>query len=122
MPKRELRPRPIIITRGRFDFPVKPNPLRVSRRFGEAPHIVFDNQTLLYAQVNFFEDDLILDAKGKPLKSVPAIAPGGKSDPLTVNTRLGEGTYSYQVKLYDEGRTVSIEASGRSRPEVEIQR
>jgi hypothetical protein len=123
MPESKPKPRPIDITEGKFDFPVKPNPFRVSPSVGEGPLFVVNNRTRLTAEVRFSRN-LVLTPSGKPVGSL-TIPPRKKSDLLVVNImnikeRLG--SYPYQVKLSDARGRILVEASGRSRPEVEIQK
>lgn len=117
--------RPVMVTfkKDFVPFRVKPGFLRVSRKFGESPEIVLINDTVFPVEFRF-PDDLMLDPKtGKCVTSAPLTPKGTASATmeLDVNDKYkgGNTTEPYDVCVFVVPN-YCIDASGGSRPEVDI--
>jgi hypothetical protein len=118
-PESTPQPRPIYVRLGSFDFRVRPATFRYSPPYGEGGEFVLVNQTEFDAAVDFVTDDLVLGSEG-PIRELPLPA-GRTSAPLRVNPAIPNGTYPYKVSLA-LGRDVAIEATGGSRPDIDVQK
>ena len=90
--------------------------LRVDKAAGEGASFQFNNKTRLHVQIDFLEQNLVLDPATHEVVPNLTLDPGQSSDPLLVNVDLGHGTYMYRVYLVE----AQIEAEGGSRPGIEI--
>ena len=115
-------PRPVTVKVQTSKIAVRPQPFRVALQYGEGAEFKFENDTPFDIDVDFLRDDLVRDAHGQYVRRLP-VDHGSPSDPLTVNLDLPNGIYPYQV-LVQLGVALSpgFEASGGSRPEIEIRK
>ena len=115
-------PRPVTIEVQQFKFAVKPHPFRVAPKYGEGGQFVFENNTPVDLDVDFLRDDLIRNAQGQFITAM-AVKHESSSEQLTVNLDLPSGRYPYQVLVqFGVALQPGFEATGGSRPEVEIRK
>jgi hypothetical protein len=118
-------PRPISVTKGQFGFKVCPPRFPVNEPLGLGPDFVLSNRSGEDMRVTF-PPRLVIDREtGKAITDLFVVVNRGKKN-LRVNVdyqppeqeRTVSEVYSYEVFMLK----AEIEASGCSRPEVEIQR
>jgi len=110
------KPRSVDIKKKADNFGYSCQNLRVDREAGEEPSFEFKNKTKFNVEINFLDQNLVVDpATGKVLPAVQ-LGPNRTSQPLLVNLELASGTYLYRVYLVEP----DIEAEGGSRPGIEI--
>jgi len=115
-------PRPISVTKAQFGFKVCPPRFLVNEPLGLSSALRLFNHSGQDMRVTF-PADLILDEAGKPIQA-PFVMVDKAHRNLTVNLkyvppeRTVSEVYPYEVFMLK----AEIEASGCSRPEVEIQR
>jgi hypothetical protein len=118
-------PRPISVTKGQFGFKVCPPRFPVNEPLGLGPDFVLSNRSGEDMRVTF-PPGLVIDRDtGRPIVAPFAVVNRDKKN-LKVNVdyqppdqeRTVSEVYAYEVFMLK----AEIEASGCSRPEVEIQR
>jgi hypothetical protein len=105
----------VVISRYQFGFRVRPGTFRVDPEFHLGPAFRLTNATGLRVTVTFPDDLDIQDSRSR--KAVRVVLPNGGSEDFTVKTRR-PGRWEYTVSIPD----ALIEASGHSRPDIEIVR
>jgi hypothetical protein len=105
--------RRVVISRYQFGFRVRPGTLRIDPAFGLGRAFRLTNATGFVVLVEFPESLDVVDSRG--VKVVRFALPNGGDKDLTVRTRR-TGRYEYVVLI----REARIEASGHSRPDIEI--
>jgi len=114
----DLTSRPITITRRTFGYAVNPGVLRVDMTLREGEAFTFRNRSRLTARITF-PANAVLDEGGKPVTTPVIIEPGPRDDRnLRVNVAYGADWFEYIVFM----EQAEIEASGASRPGIEIVR
>jgi hypothetical protein len=112
-----LPARPITISRRRFGYRVNPGTFRVDLAFSEGETFVIRNRCGLSAEVTF-PDNTVFDDKGNLVSRPCKIDSGAAHDrKFSVNVDYGDW-FDYIVTILAAG----IEASGHSRPDIEIVR
>jgi len=111
--KPALLPRRVVISRYQFGFRVRPGTFRVDPEFHLGPAFRLTNATGLRVTVTFPDGLEVVDSRGE--KVVRFSLPDGHDQDLSVRTRR-EGRWEYVVSIPD----ALIEASGHSRPDIEI--
>jgi hypothetical protein len=123
MPKTDVPRRPVRVklAPGDFSFRVRPGQIRVANAYGENPLLQFVNETRFPVELRF-PAGLMTNPGGEPRTEV-RIDPGGLV-PLDVKKAIGDEadvSVAYEARVYVWG-DLYLEASGGSRPEIEIQR
>jgi hypothetical protein len=115
MKKPALPPRRVVISRHQFGFRVRPGTFRVDPEFGLGPALRLTNATGFRVMIVFPDGLEVVDERGEKVRQF-SLPKGGDKD-LVVRTRR-EGRHEYVVLVPD----ARIEASGHSRPDIEIVR
>jgi hypothetical protein len=115
MKKPALPPRRVVVSRHQFGFRVRPGTLRVDLEFGLGPAFRLTNATGFQVTISFPEGLEVVDLRGAKVGTF-SLPTGGDKD-LIVRTRRA-GRWEYAVSI----PTARIEASGHSRPDIEIVR
>jgi hypothetical protein len=113
MKKSALPPRRVVISKHQFGFRVRPGTLRVDVKFGLGPDFRVTNATGFKVTISFPEGLEVVDSRGAKVGTFSL--PNGEDKDLIVRTRRA-GRWEYAVSI----PTARIEASGHSRPDIEI--